>query len=245
LRRYAILPAILILSTLFVLAIMPPGGTQQSGLQVISANPGDTVTFNGQGDPNSEVYIEISTSTSIGAPGGRYGIALNGIHIPSGKNSFSISADRVETMTVSGSSLSNSQISATQAVDVKKNGRGSFSVSNVPEGTYNIMVYGTASGSTVDLSASAACAIQVDGSGNYWESLNTQGMPAGVYSVKQDHREIAHVYLGIPAPGKSKLASSTMVTSPSPDTTERQVSPPGLIGYPYDGMITIWSYPIY
>jgi hypothetical protein len=119
-------------------------------------------------------------------------------------------------MTVSGCSLSNSQISATQAVDVKKNGIGLLSVSNVPTGTYNVIVYGTARGSKVDLTASAGCAIQVDGSGNYPGRVNTGGLPAGEYKVKQDGREIAHVYLGMPAPGNT---DSEATSTPRPSNT--------------------------
>jgi hypothetical protein len=98
-------------------------------------------------------------------------------------------------MTVAGSSLTNGHISAAQAVDVKKNGVGSLSKSNIPAGTYNVMVYGTTKDSTVDVSASSGCVVHVDGSGNYYESVSTQGMPPGLYKVKQDNKEIAHIYL--------------------------------------------------
>jgi hypothetical protein len=177
--------------------ILPGGAQPQSStdIRTIKASPGEVISFDGQGEPNSDVFITISTSTSIKANSGRYGIVLNGIQIPSETNKFSITAGRVETMTVSGSSTNNGQISATQAVDVKKNGVGSLSKSDVPVGTYNVMVYGTTKDSNVDVSASAECAVHVDGTGNYHGSVNTQGMPAGLYKVKQDNKEIAHIYL--------------------------------------------------
>jgi hypothetical protein len=100
-------------------------------------------------------------------------------------------------MTVSGSSLTNSQVSATQGVSVNNKGVGSLSKSNIPVGTYNLMIYGTTKYSKVDVSASAGYMVHVDGNGNYYGSISTQGMPAGVYNVKQDNKEIAYVYLGV------------------------------------------------
>jgi hypothetical protein len=193
-----ILAVILAFSAMLLVVFILPGLAQpqsNSGLRIIKASPGQVIPFDGKGEPNSDVYLTILTSTRIDAPGGRYGIALNGIQIPSGTNKFSITASRVETMTVSGSSSSNGQISATQGVDVKKNGVGSLSKSNIPAGTYSVMVYGTTKDSKVDVSASAGCAVHVDGSGNYHGSVSTQGMPAGLYTVKQDNKEIAHIYL--------------------------------------------------
>jgi hypothetical protein len=80
-------------------------------------------------------------------------------------------------------------------VEVDKNGVGSLSKNNIPSGTYNLMIYGSTKDSKVDVSASAGCTVHVDGSGNYYASVSTQGMPPGMYNVKQDNKEIAHVYL--------------------------------------------------
>jgi LEA14-like dessication related protein len=198
LKRYILVSVVVVLLAVLLVAFILPGVAQQqskSGLRVFNANAGQVVNFEGQGTPNTDVYIEVTTKTSINAPGGRYGISLNGIKIPSGTNRFSITAENVDTMTVAGSSLTNSQISAAQGVEVGKNSVGSLSKSNIPAGTYNLMIYGSTKDSKIDVSASAGCMVHVDSNGNYYSSVSTQGMPPGMYKVKQDNKEIAHIYL--------------------------------------------------
>jgi hypothetical protein len=102
-------------------------------------------------------------------------------------------------MTVAGNSRSSKGVSAVKGIDVS-GGRGSFSANNVPADKYNIMVYGEASGPTVNIEARASCVLPVDKNGHYSGSVYTGGMPAGVYYVSQDGQVVAIVYLGVPVP---------------------------------------------
>jgi hypothetical protein len=80
------------------------------------------------------------------------------------------------------------------------NGKGAFSISNVPGLTYNIGVKGIATGPSVNMEVSASTGVSVGQSGNYTATVNTNGLPAGVYDVYQDNVLIAIVYLGVQAP---------------------------------------------
>jgi hypothetical protein len=94
------------------------------------------------------------------------------------------------------------------------NDNGTFSISNVPGLTYNIGVKGIANGPDVSMDVSASTGISVDDTGNYTASVNTNGMPAGIYDVYQDSVLVAIVYLGVPAP----ITSAPMATVNPTDT---------------------------
>jgi hypothetical protein len=193
------LPAILILAAILLFTIAQPGiavkPVKPAGPEIIYASPGSTVTYTGKGTPNTDVNVKVSTSVTIPVSGGRYGITLNNVQIPYGNNRFSISVSSVKTMTVSGYSSTNSGVTASQSIVVNKKGQGSFSKSNVPSGGYSISVFGEAKGPKVNVDASASCYEHVGSNGQYTASVNTQGMPAGTYTVTQDGVTVAKVYL--------------------------------------------------
>lgn len=193
-----IVAAMMLAACALSLSIHQATSRQQPDIGIISAGTGDVVHFDGKGTPNSRVMIEVTSTVSISAgANGRYAVGINNVQIPDGENRFSVSAYPVTTMTVAGNSQGSKGISAVEAVDVV-GGRGSLSVSNVPADKYNIMVYGTAKDGEVSLDVTASCAVSVDKKGRYSANVNTRGMPAGVYTVKQDGVVIAVVYLGVP-----------------------------------------------
>jgi hypothetical protein len=203
-KRYSMLLSILLVMAILIttLSILPGAQPEAYSLapqavKTITANPGSTIKFTGDGAPNSNVNRQISTSTSVDVKKGRYSISLNNVYIPGSSNGFSITASNVQSMTVAGNSLASKGISAAKEIIVS-DGSGSFSVSNVPSDKYHIMVYGSASGSSVNIHATASCRIPVDSSGKYIGTVNTQGMPAGIYHVTQGGTEVATVYLGVP-----------------------------------------------
>jgi hypothetical protein len=168
-------------------------------VKTIVAAPGDTIRFTGNGSPNSNVDVRVTTTTTIEVSDNRYGISLRDVNIPHSTNAFSITAYPVQSMTVAGESLSSKGVSAVKGIDVQ-DGRGSLAVNDVPADRYNIMAYGDAAGPTVNVEASASCVLPVDNQGVYGGSVGTAGMPAGVYHVRQDGVLVAIVYLGVPVP---------------------------------------------
>jgi hypothetical protein len=201
-----------------VITVALPSCNAQSagGVQVISASPGDTINFHGTGTPGASVTLDITTSIAVGVENSSgqslYSLSLTGFHVPSGSNRFSITANPVSTMTIWGS-YDGIGLSHNIAV---ANGSGSFSISNVPGLTYDIGVKGKANGPNVNMDISASTGVSVDNSGNYTATVNTKGLPAGIYDVYQDNVLIAIVYLGVQAP--------TLPTPPQTPTLPAQVN---------------------
>ena len=204
----------LIVLLITALALLPCNAQTTGGVQVISASPGETINFHGTGTPGSSVTLDITTSIAVGVENSSgqllYSLSLTGFHVPSGSNSFSITANPVSTMTIWGSY---DGIGLSHKVAVA-NDNGTFSISNVPGLTYNIGVKGIANGPDVSMDVSASTGISVDDTGNYTASVNTNGMPAGIYDVYQDSVLVAIVYLGVPAP----ITSAPMATVNPTDT---------------------------
>jgi hypothetical protein len=168
-------------------------------VKTIVAVPGDAVRFTGNGSPNSNVDVRVTTTTTIEVSDNRYGISLHDVNIPGPSNAFSITAYPVRSMTVAGESLSSKGVSAVKGIDVQ-GGHGALMVNDVPAGQYDIMAYGDADGPTVNVEASASCVLPVDDQGVYGGSVGTAGMPVGVYYIRQDGVLVAIVYLGVPVP---------------------------------------------
>ena len=184
--------------------------------QILSGSPGDTITYNGEGPANSDVTLEVSSSTTIGVSGGSYSSSLDGINIPSGSNSFSIRVSPVQTMHIAGGP---SWLGSVASVDGSVSGTtGSYSISNVPAGRYNIRVYGTPAGdaSSVTMTVTASAPQHVGADGHYVASISTAGLPPGVYTVRQNGQEVAKVYLGVPAP---TTPTPTAIPSPTANAT--------------------------
>lgn len=205
-KRFIFGVTILVVMAMVISALWLVPGAQQAAyaftaqdVKVIKADPGNTLKYTGDATPNSNVNIQVTTTTTIGVSGNRYGISLKNLYVPGSSNGFSITAYPVQSMTVAGNSQGSKGISAAKGVGVS-GGRGSYSVNNVPEDKYNVMVYGEAAGPTVNVEASASCVLPVNKYGHYSGVVNTGGMPAGVYYVRQDGQLVAIVYLGVPEP---------------------------------------------
>lgn len=212
----------LVLASLILAAFMAVIASSAQAQQILSGSPGDIITYNGEGPANSDVTLEVSASTTIGVSGGSYSSSLNGVSIPSGSNSFRILVSPVQTMYISGGP---SWLGAAMTREGSVSGTtGSYSINNVPAGTYNIRVYGTpASGtSSVTMTVTASGPQHVGPDGRYTASISTSGLPAAVYTVRQSGQEVARVYLGVPAPPTptpTPTAAATTNVAPTPGGT--------------------------
>lgn len=195
------------------------------GVQIIAASPGSTISYTGTGSPNSDVTMEVSGGYSVGTSNGpdgkkTYKSQLNGIHIPGGQNYFRVDVEPVDTLSVTGSLFG---IGHTMQGSVT-NHHGSYSMSNVPSGTYNIVVSGIANGSagSVGIGVKASQKVHCDSEGKFTASINSGGLPSGVYSVKQNGKEVAKVYLGVAAPA---TPTPTVTPTPLPNSTTNSTNP--------------------
>ncbi len=220
-----ILVTTLIVSVIVILLVQLSNVAWSQGTEIIAASPGQTITYQGHGNPGSQVNIEVTASISVGVSNGRYISRMNGVNIPGGSR-FSISASPVDSLTVSGSPTWAGGLSHSLQGGVK-NRVGSASMSNVPGGSYNIVVSGIANGSgSVAMTVHAFQSQGVGSDGAFTASLSTSGLPSAVYSVRQDGREVAKVYLGVPAPATpTPTVTATPEPSPTPVPDNGTVTP--------------------
>lgn len=191
----SVLVTALSLVTIFLILTQYSGIASADSVQVISASPGQTIVYQGHGNPGSTVTMEVTAGLSVGVGGDhRYYKDMKGVNIPGGSR-FSITVSPVETFSVSGG-----MHGIGMAIGSVSGNVGSASMSNVPGGTYDIVVTGISNGSSVSMTVHAYQPQGVGSDGTYTASLSTSGLPAAVYSVRQDGREVAKVYLGVQAP---------------------------------------------
>jgi len=215
----------LTLAAIFLILAQFSGIALADGVQIISAPPGKTIAYQGHGSPNSQVTIEVTASISVGVGGDhRYYKSMNGVNIPGG-SSFSITAIPVTTFSVSGGMFGIGMTIGSVSGDT-----GSASMSHVPGGTYNIVVTGISNGSSVSMTVHAYQTQSVDGDGAYTASLSTSGLPAAVYSVKQNGQEVARVYLGVQVPAVPTPIVAPTVTPAANATTNTTTSASALTG---------------
>ncbi|BAI60951.1 hypothetical protein MCP_0879 [Methanocella paludicola SANAE] len=213
--QQVLLPALVVVIIFVILGQWAPIANSQT-VQIISASPGQTVSYQGQGSPNSQVTMEVSATISVGVSNNHYVSHMNGVNIPGGSR-FSISASPVDSLTISGSI---SGLPFSTSIQGNVNGHtGSASLSNIPAGTYSITVSGIANGSgPVSVTVRASQPQNVGADGTFKASISTSGLPVAVYSVKQNSQEVARVYLGVQAPA-TPTPTATITVTPSPNGT--------------------------
>ena len=187
--------------------------------QILSGSPGSVITYNGHGTPNSNVNVEASSSVSVSVSGNSYSDSLNGINIPSSENSLSISISPVQTINITARPTWMSGIGVTRPGSVSGN-TGSYTINNVPAGSYDITVSGTpvSGASTVTMTVTTSQPVSIGSDGNYTVNIDTSGLPASVYTISQGGQEVARVYLGVAVP-------ATPTPQPPASTPQPTVTP--------------------
>lgn len=168
-------------------------------VQIIHGKPGDTISYTGTGTPGAQVTLEVSGTVTVATTSSGsdtvYSYSIQGLHIPS-PNSMSLTVSPVNDMKITVNCPLTLGVDVT--VDGSVNGvTGTFSKS-VPESDYNIRVHGTAhdKASQVTMSVSASQQATVGSNGKYTVSLNTKGLPAAIYTLKQGGAKVAEIRLG-------------------------------------------------
>lgn len=141
---------------------------------------GDTVVISGNATPGEKVTISSSFEKTVAVESGKYVYRLYGIYIPPGENTFSVTAVNVKNLYVSVKIV----IWFTKGSDAV-NDIAVVSQGNVPEGTYDIKIYGDAAdgATSVDLDIVASKPVTANSNGSFELSVNTNGIPQGLFTV--------------------------------------------------------------
>lgn len=144
---------------------------------------GDVVTIYGTAGPNEEVRVDISFEKTVTVRDNRYIFSVDGVKIPEGKNKFTVMAYGCENLKVSVRLFN--LIWVTLGSEAS-NGVATFSQSNVPAGTYNVVIHGKSNKSSVRLKITATGYIKADEKGRFSYSYDTSSLPPGEFTVSVD-----------------------------------------------------------
>ncbi len=184
-------------------------------LNISPSNPycGDTVVISGKAQPNEKVTISSSFKKTVGVENGKYVYRLYGIYIPPGENSFTVVARNSKNLQVSVRIV----IWFTKGSDAV-NGTAVISQSNVPEGTYDIKIYGDAADGAreVELDIEASKPVSANSEGKFELSVQTNGIPAGLFKITAGG--IERIILLSERPTPTPVSNGIWIT-PTPTST--------------------------
>ncbi|MEM2925129.1 MAG: hypothetical protein QXJ68_05520 [Methanocellales archaeon] len=215
------------------LSLLPLGEAMVLELYISPSNPycGDIITISGKAQPSEKVTISSYFKKTIGVESGKYVYRLYSVHIPPGENSFTVIARNTKNLQVSVKFL----IWITKGSDAV-NGTAIVSQSNVPEGTYDIKIYGDAADGAivVELDIIASKPVVADNEGNFELNVLTNGVPPGLFTLKAGDVERTIILSERPTPTLTPTPISngiwiTMTPTPTPTPTSTPTSTPNQI----------------
>ncbi|MCK5722060.1 MAG: PGF-pre-PGF domain-containing protein [Gammaproteobacteria bacterium] len=167
---------------LIATVLLPPANAAVSELFVTPENPvvGDTITISGTASPSESVNVVVSFEKSVSPSDGMYLYRMDGIEVPSGSNTFTVTARDVVDLNVR---LKLSLWWTESAVAT--GGTATVSHSNLEPGIYDAQIDGIpiADTSHVTLDITAVQDIDADASGNFVFSYTTNSMPIGDFQL--------------------------------------------------------------
>ena len=173
--------------TLLLFLILTLSASVYASVEYVKITPenpvqGDVVSITVKASPFEEVQVTVLFSKTLEASGGEYTWRLNGVRIPSTPNTFEVRAENVRNLHVAVKVL---LIWVTKSVDAK-GGVASMSQSDIPVGTYDVVIYGEAldKASKVTITVTASTTIKMNRNGLYTYSLDTSNIPAGTFTVR-------------------------------------------------------------
>jgi hypothetical protein len=198
---------------IFVILTIFTGVSYAEEVKAIHAFSGDPVVLNGQGAPYTNVTVSIMRTITVPVSNGRFSRSIDGILVPKG-SILSLNASPVTVLKVNGvihdstfSSLSECNISG----DI-----GTLLLDDIPDGDYDVTIYGNSPATQVSLTIVASQNITCDGFGLYEAMASSKGLPVGIYTVTANGMHIADIYLEqkvIPAKTPSLSSSSNLLES--------------------------------
>jgi hypothetical protein len=170
----------------FLLLLFGVANAKVIDFSIKPENPvkGDVVTIYGTASPNEEVQIDISFEKVVPVKNGEYVFSVNGIKIPDGKNRFTVTAYGCRGLDVSARRQIIGGLYTPWITLSKEATNGVASISqSVPPGTYDVIIHGKSSQSSVKLKITATGYIKADESGKFSYSYETSSIPPGKFVV--------------------------------------------------------------
>ena len=164
---------------LIATVLLPPANAAVSELFVTPENPvvGDTITISGTASPDESVKVVVSFEKTVSPSDGMYLYRMDGIEVPSGSNSFTVTAKVVNNLYVTLFGLSKG-VDATEGI-------ATIYHYNLASGLYDVEIYGhpAAGTSVVTIEILAAQYIYADGNGKFVYSYATSSIPVGDFQL--------------------------------------------------------------
>jgi hypothetical protein len=144
------------------------------------ANPGDKITLTGTASPGELLSFSSSFSMNLPVTGGQYSYETS-VVVPQTPNRFSVTARNVQDLNAGVKLV----IWITKRFEAQ-GGTVSLSQANVPQGQYNLKVFGQAQegASTVPVDVTAETGVKADENGAYSLVIDTSGIPSGEYRIE-------------------------------------------------------------
>lgn len=167
---------------LIAIVLLPPASAVVSELFVTPENPvvGDTITISGTASPDEQVNVIVSFEKSVSPSDGIYLYSMDGIEVPSGSNTFTVTARDVVNLNV----RLKLSLWWTKSADAT-GGTATVSHSNLESGIYDAQIDGvpTADASFVTLDITAVHNIDAYDNGNFVYNYTTNSIPVGDFQL--------------------------------------------------------------
>jgi rhodanese-related sulfurtransferase len=171
---------LLVCITLSLFLLIPSAGA----FEIAPANPnvGDEIIVTGD-SPTSSVPAKMVFTKTVPVEDGTYLYYVGKVAIPEGPNNFIVEASNVEDLVVKAKLM----FWLTAGHPSATGGKASYSMSNVPKGSYSIKLTGEAQPdeTTVDMKITATSEIPVK-EGHYEFKYSTSSMPEGDFTLTID-----------------------------------------------------------
>ncbi|RNI08406.1 hypothetical protein EFE40_07625 [Methanohalophilus halophilus] len=161
---------------------MPLSSAAVTELSVYPDYPvvGEDIKINGTAQPDESIDVTVSFNQTVNVSNGTYEYRIDDVEIPDGSNTFQVTSEKVKDLNVRVKIL----FWITKSADAES-GVATVSQSNVPSGTYDIIIDGQAEDgeSTVNLTINASSSIKADTQGYFEETYATNSIPPGIFEL--------------------------------------------------------------
>jgi hypothetical protein len=183
----AVLSSFFIISVIVIFMAALPAQAQTA---ILTPDGSGNIRYQGTGTPGVSVDLAISATVSADSFTGN-SVELYGVQVQSPYD-FSIEVSPVTTFEVSGRWFFPIWVNLGGTVS---NNVGSYARSGSMAGTYDIKIDATPADSVLSITITSMYV--PDGNGDYTAVFNTENIPDGVYTIKQDGVEVAKAYVGV------------------------------------------------
>lgn len=189
----------------FILVALSVSSCQAFDITPTVPTPGQEITISGTAKPGEALTFESSFAMNLPVSGGQYEYETT-IQVPQKPNRFTVSARNVQDLNAGVKIV----IWITKSFQASS-GTVRLSQADVPPGRYNLKMFGSAlPGSTaVPVDIEAETQVLADPDGKYELTIDTTGIPAGLYRIR-GASETKTVCLGGSCSGAPSASGSSL-----------------------------------